>query len=100
MNDRKEYAYLLCIGGKIKKLITVWWSSPQEMTDNMAAMHAAAYAFKKTAAILVYEHKNGGGCAFPQKFATYQAAFETLEHFRPGVKLTERINGAGDIEIY
>ena len=59
MNDRKEYAYLLCIGGKIKKLITVWWSSPQEMTDNMAAMHAAAYAFKKTAAILVYEHKNG-----------------------------------------
>ena len=59
MNDRKEYAYLLCIGGKINKLITVWWSSPQEMTDNMAAMHAAAYAFKKTAAILVYEHKDG-----------------------------------------
>ena len=26
---------------------------------NMAAMHAAAYAFKKTAAILLYEHKNG-----------------------------------------
>lgn len=25
----------------------------------MAAMHAAAYAFKRTAAILVYEHKNG-----------------------------------------
>ena len=59
MNDRKEYAYLLCIGGKINKLITVWWSSPQEMTDNMATMHAAAYAFKKTAAILVYEHKDG-----------------------------------------
>ena len=59
MNDRKEYAYLLCVGGKIKKLITVWWSSPQEMTDNMAAMHAAAYALKQTAAILVYEHKNG-----------------------------------------
>ena len=59
MNDRKEYAYLLCIGGKIKKLITVWWNTPQEINDNMAAMHAAAYAFKKTAAILVYEHKNG-----------------------------------------
>lgn len=44
--------------------------------------------------------ENGGGCAFPQKFATYQAAFETLEHFRPGVKLTERINGAGDIKNY
>lgn len=59
MNERKEYAYLLCVGGKIRKLITVWWSSPQEMTDNMAAMHATAYAFKKTAAILVYEHKDG-----------------------------------------
>ena len=44
--------------------------------------------------------ENGGGCAFPQKFPTYQAAFETLKRFRPGAKLTERINGAGDIEIY
>lgn len=59
MNDRKEYAYLLCIGGKINKKITVWWNSPQEIIGNMAAMHAAAYAFKKTAAILVYEHKDG-----------------------------------------
>ena len=59
MDNRKEYAYLLCIGGKIKKLITAWWSTAQEAHENMAAMHAAAYAFKKTAAILVYEHKNG-----------------------------------------
>lgn len=43
---------------------------------------------------------NGGGCSFPNTFATYQAAFETLVRFRPGVKLTERINGAGDIENY
>ena len=57
MDNRKEYAYLLCVGGKINKLITVWWNSPQETIGNMAAMHAAAYAFKKTAAILVYEHK-------------------------------------------
>ena len=59
MNERKEYAYLLCIGGKIQKVIAKWWNSPQEIIGNMAAMHAAAYAFKKTAAILVYEHKNG-----------------------------------------
>ena len=59
MDNRKEYAYLLCVGGKILKIIAKWWSTPQEMTDNMAAMHAAAYAFKKTAAILVYEHKDG-----------------------------------------
>lgn len=57
MDNRKEYAYLLCIGGKIQKVIAKWWNSPQEINGNMAAMHAAAYTFKKTAAILVYEHK-------------------------------------------
>ena len=59
MDDRKEYAYLLCIGGKINKLITVWWSTLQEMTGNMAAMYVGALVFRKTVAILVYEHKNG-----------------------------------------
>ena len=59
MDERKEYAYLLCVGGKILKIIAKWWSTTQEAHENMAAMHAAAYAFKKTAAILVYEHKNG-----------------------------------------
>ena len=59
MDNRKEYAYLLCIGGKINKLITVWWSTLQEMTGNMAAMYVGALAFRKTVAILVYEHKNG-----------------------------------------
>lgn len=44
--------------------------------------------------------ENGGGCSFPNKFATYQAAFETLTRFRPGVKLTERINGAGELGNY
>lgn len=59
MDERKEYAYLLCVGGKIQKVIAKWWSTPPEAHENMAAMHAAAYAFKKTAAILVYEHKDG-----------------------------------------
>ena len=59
MDNRKEYAYLLCIGGKINKLITVWWNTLQEMTGNMAAMYVGALAFRKTVAILVYEHKNG-----------------------------------------
>uniref|UniRef100_UPI0040299A2D hypothetical protein n=1 Tax=Prevotella sp. TaxID=59823 RepID=UPI0040299A2D len=44
--------------------------------------------------------ETGGGCSFPQKVATYQAAFETLVHFRPGAKLTERINGAGELANY
>ena len=59
MDNRKEYAYLICIGGKIQKVIAKWWNSPQEINGNMAAMHAGAYAFRKTVAILVYEHKNG-----------------------------------------
>ena len=57
MNNEKEYVYLLCIGGEIKDLIVKWWSTSNEMHENMEAMHAAAYVFKKTAAILVYEHK-------------------------------------------
>jgi len=44
--------------------------------------------------------ENGGGCFFPDKFATYQAAFAAIVRFRPGSMLTERINGAGDIENY
>ena len=59
MDNRKEYAYLLCVGGKIQKVIAKWWNSPQEIIENMAAMHAGAYAFRKTVAILAYERKNG-----------------------------------------
>lgn len=40
--------------------------------------------------------ENGGGCSFPDKFATYQAAFGALIRFRSGAKLTKRINGAGE----
>lgn len=39
--------------------------------------------------------ENGGGFPFPDKFATYFHAFEAIVRFRPGSKLTERINGAG-----
>ena len=42
MDERNEYAYLLCVGGKILKIIAKWWSTPQEAHENMAAMHAAA----------------------------------------------------------
>ena len=59
MDDKKEYAYVLCIGGKIKHLISKWWSTEEEMHMNMAAMHAAASVFRKTVAILVYEKEGG-----------------------------------------
>lgn len=71
MDDRKEYAYLLCIGGKMKSVIAKWWHHPEEMRTNKAAMHAAAYAFKKTAAVLVYEHKNGDSWEFVDSFQAY-----------------------------
>lgn len=56
---KKEYAYILCIAGKIKKVIAKsWWNKPEEINEIAGDMFAAAYAFKKTAAILVYEKKN------------------------------------------
>lgn len=56
---KKEYAYILCIAGKIKKVIAKsWWNKPEEIDNIAGDMFAAAYAFKKTAAILVYEKKN------------------------------------------
>lgn len=57
--ERKEYAYILCVNGKIKKPLAVsWWSTEKQMRQTKADMHAAAYAFKKTASIIVYEKKN------------------------------------------
>ncbi len=57
--ERKEYAYILCVNGKIKKPLAVsWWSTEKQMIQTKGDMHAAAYAFKKTASILVYEKKD------------------------------------------
>lgn len=47
MNDRKEYAYLLCIGGEIKQLIAKWWSTKEIMEVQKSAMWATARLFKK-----------------------------------------------------
>lgn len=58
MNDRKEYAYVLCVNGKITQLVVKEWSTEEEMKIQSSAMWAAARLFKKTAAILVYEHKD------------------------------------------
>lgn len=43
---------------------------------------------------------NGGGFPFPDRFATYTDAFAAVARFRPGAKLTERINGAGELLNY
>lgn len=60
MNDRKEYAYLLCVGSKILKIIAKWWSTPQEMTATKCGMATVARTFRKSAGILVYERQCGG----------------------------------------
>ena len=45
---KKEYAYILCIAGKIKKVIAKsWWNKPEEINEIAGDMFAAAYAFKK-----------------------------------------------------
>ena len=59
MNDRKEYAYLLCVGGKILKIIAKWWSTPQEMTATKCGMATVARTFRKSAGVLVYERQGG-----------------------------------------
>lgn len=59
LSERREYAYILCINGKIKKPLAVsWWGTEKQIRQTKADMHAAAYAFKKSASILVYEKKN------------------------------------------
>lgn len=59
MNNEKEYAYLLCIGGEIKQLIAKWWSTPQEMTAAKCGMATVARTFRKSAGVLVYERQCG-----------------------------------------
>lgn len=53
---RKEYTYILTIGDKVVKPVTVgWWSTAEEMVTTRCGMAAAARSFRKTAGILVYE---------------------------------------------
>ena len=42
----------------------------------------------------------GGGCSTSVVYLSYCAAFEDLIRFRPGSKLVERINGAGEAQNY
>ena len=54
--ERKRYAYVLCIGDRIDRLITGGWcATEREMQHNKAAMCTAAQMFRETASILVYE---------------------------------------------
>lgn len=55
--ERYEYAYLLCVGKNLKKVIAKsWWSTRQEMELYKCAMNAAAMAFRRTYSVLVYQH--------------------------------------------
>lgn len=42
----------------------------------------------------VSEDNNNEGCTFPNKFASYREALETLEHFRPGIRLVSSPEGS------
>ena len=67
MDNRKEYAYLLCVGGKILKIIAKWWSTPQEMTATKCGMATVARTFRKSAGVLVYERQCGDLWKFAER---------------------------------
>ena len=67
MDDRKEYAYLLFVGGKILKIIAKWWNTPQEMTATKCGMATVARTFRKSAGVLVYERQCGDLWKFAER---------------------------------
>lgn len=67
MDNRKEYAYLLCVGGKILKIIAKWWSTPPEMTAAKCGMATVARTFRKSAGVLVYERQSGDLWKFAER---------------------------------
>lgn len=59
MESRKVYAFVLCVGGEIKQLITTLSCEETDVVKFLHGMRKAAGLFKKTAAILAYTHKIG-----------------------------------------
>ena len=59
MESRKVYAFVLCVAGEIKQLITPLWCEEADVVKFMQGMRKAAGLFKKTAAVLAYEYKAG-----------------------------------------
>ena len=51
------------------------------------------YPYFFVAVTNVSEDNDGMGCAFPNKFASYREALETLEYFRPGIRLVSSPEG-------
>ena len=67
MNNRKEYAYLLCVGGKILKIIATWWSTPHEMKATKCGMATVARTFRTSAGVLVSERLGGDLWKFAER---------------------------------
>lgn len=80
MDNRKEYAYLLCVGGKILKIIAKWWSTPQEMTATKCGMATVARTFRKSAGVLVYERQGGGLWKFAERCEVPPRLLPTRDH--------------------
>ncbi len=60
--NRKEYAFILCVNKKLSAVIARgWWNDVEGMRQQKIAMTAAVRVFKKTAGVLVYEH-TGAPC--------------------------------------
>ena len=52
------------------------------------------YPYYFVAVTNVSEDNDNDGCAFPNKFASYREALETLEYFRPGIRLVSSPEGS------
>ena len=67
MDDRIEYAYLLCVGGKSLKVVAKWWSTPKEMTATKCGMATVVCIFRKSAGVLDYERQCGDLWKFAER---------------------------------
>lgn len=74
-----------------KKTVPTWrFIQKTESGEYVHEIRKYPYYF---VAVTNVSEANGGGCAFPNKFASYREALATLEYFRPGIRLVSSPEG-------
>lgn len=69
------------------------WRFVQETAFGECYHEIRKYPNHFVAVTNVSEDNDGMGCAFPNHFATYYDALETLAYFRPGIRPVSRPKG-------
>ena len=76
-----------------KKTVPTWrFIQKTEFGEDFHEIRKYPYYF--VAVTNVCKDNDHEGCAFPNKFASYRDALETLEHFRPGIRLVSIPEGS------